>query len=80
MTSADGTPHTVHLVVPGQTTGCAAAGSVRFSGPTTTTGTRLDVSTPGNLAMNGTDSIDGTLHGGCVNASGTVSLTTGAGA
>lgn len=77
VTSTDGTPHTLHLVVPGQITGCSSAGAIRFSGPTTTTnGARLDASTPGTLTVNGTSSIDGALHAGCVKASGGVTLTT----
>lgn len=73
--SADGAPHTVRLLVPGEQVACASAHTVSLSAATVVTpDITLRVMTPGKVAMNGTTTLRGSIAAGCVAASGNVKL------
>lgn len=73
--SADGQPHRLRVVVPGQGWTCDASRGVELSGgtvvdPLVTT----DVLAAGRVGLQGTSSLTGRVTGGCVRSSGAVTL------
>lgn len=73
--SADGQPHRLRVVVPGEGWSCDASRGVELSGgtvvdPLVTT----DVLAAGRVGLQGTSSLTGRVAGGCVRSSGAVTL------
>jgi PKD repeat protein/lysophospholipase L1-like esterase len=73
VTSIDGMPHDLRIVVDGEITGCAADGTLSFpNGVVTENGAGLELHSPGAVRINGPAQFDGRVAGGCFSSSGAV--------
>lgn len=76
--SADGAPHQVSILVPGEFGTCSAGQIAITGGATTAIQVQLHLRAPGQVQLNGDVDFAGTVAGGCVAATGTVVLRTAA--
>lgn len=76
VTSGDGQPHVLRIIVPGSQAVCGNSHTIYFGNSTRITApVRTLVYTPGLLHIDGSTDLVGQLIGGCVNSSGNVRIT-----
>ena len=75
VTTTDGQPHALRIVVADDIAGCSTSGAITFpNGVTTTDGAQLELHTPGKVAVNGPGDFDGRVAAGCFATSGAVAV------
>ena len=76
VTSADGLPHTLRILVPGQINGAQRANAVSLLGGTTADPMiTVEIGTPGTVSLSGGVDLVGQIAAGRINADGHITLT-----